>query len=126
MAANWNAYGFEIAMHPLFQTDGSCLDFTPASLDATLTREAGVFAQKSGAPGVDNHPHPLHRLKRLGQPARAGTLAHGIRLNTDYYYFPAAWTTNRPGMFTGSGMAVELSRRQRLADRRLPGDDLRR
>ena len=74
MAANWNAYGFEIAMHPLFQADGSCLDFTPASLDATLTREpADLRAEVPGAPGVDNHAHPLHRLERLGQPAPCRT-----------------------------------------------------
>ena len=27
----------------------------------------------------------------------------GIRLDTNYYYWPGSWVQNRPGMFTGSG-----------------------
>jgi len=33
----------------------------------------------------------------------------GIRLNTDYYYWPAAWIQDRPGMFTGSGMPMRFA-----------------
>ena len=37
-------------------------------------------------------------------------LQNGIRLDTNYYYWPSAWIQNRPGMFTGSGLP------QRFAD----------
>ena len=50
-------------------------------------------------------------------------LDHGIRLDTNYYYWPAGWVQDRPGMFTGSGHADALRRPRRLDDRRLPGGD---
>ena len=28
-------------------------------------------------------------------------LANGIRLDTNYYYWPASWVQDRPGFFTG-------------------------
>ncbi|MGL6268984.1 MAG: T9SS type A sorting domain-containing protein, partial [Chitinophagaceae bacterium] len=33
----------------------------------------------------------------------------GIRLNTDYYYWPGSWVQDRPGMFTGSGMPMRFA-----------------
>jgi hypothetical protein len=33
----------------------------------------------------------------------------GIRLNTSYYYWPASWIQNRPGMFTGSGIPMRFA-----------------
>ena len=30
-------------------------------------------------------------------------LAHGIRLDTNYYYWPGPWVLDRPGLFTGTG-----------------------
>ncbi len=35
-------------------------------------------------------------------------LAHGIRLDTNYYYWPASWVGDRPGFFTGSGMPMRF------------------
>lgn len=37
-------------------------------------------------------------------------LSHGIRLDTNYYYWPSKWVRNRPGMFTGSGMPMRFAR----------------
>ena len=36
-------------------------------------------------------------------------LDHGIRLDTNYYYWPPAWVQNRPGLFTGSGMPMRFA-----------------
>ncbi|HEU4905897.1 MAG TPA: N,N-dimethylformamidase beta subunit family domain-containing protein, partial [Solirubrobacterales bacterium] len=36
-------------------------------------------------------------------------LERGIRLDTTYYYWPASWVQNRPGMFTGSGMPMRFA-----------------
>ena len=36
--------------------------------------------------------------------------AHGIRLDTNYYYWPASWIQDRPGMFTGSGMPMRFAK----------------
>ena len=37
-------------------------------------------------------------------------LSHGIRLDTNYYYWPPKWVDNRPGMFTGSGMPMRFAK----------------
>ena len=36
-------------------------------------------------------------------------LAHGIRLDTNYYYWPGSWIQDRPGLFTGSGMPMRFA-----------------
>ena len=35
-------------------------------------------------------------------------LAHGIRLDTNYYFWPPSWVLDRPGFFTGSGMPMRF------------------
>ena len=129
VAANWNSYGLRDRRCTRCSTaDPSCLDFTSwACLNATLTREAGdLRPEVPGPPGADDDPHPLHRLERLGTASPRPDLAHGIRLNTDYYYFPAAWTQRPAGHVHRARACRCASRLRRLADRRLPGDDLRR
>ena len=36
-------------------------------------------------------------------------LANGIRLDTNYYYWPASWVQDRPGFFTGSGFPMRFA-----------------
>ncbi len=36
-------------------------------------------------------------------------LLNGIRLDTNYYYWPESWIQNRPGLFTGSGMPMRFA-----------------
>ena len=36
-------------------------------------------------------------------------LANGIRFDTNYYFFPAEWVQNRPGLFTGSAMPMRFA-----------------
>ena len=38
-------------------------------------------------------------------------LQHGIRLDTNYYYWPGGFVGNRPGMFTGSGFPMRFTDR---------------
>jgi hypothetical protein len=37
-------------------------------------------------------------------------LQHGIRLDTNYYYWPPKWVKNQPGVFTGSGMPMRFAK----------------
>jgi hypothetical protein len=109
-AVNWTSYGFEIAPHPRFDPTGSCIDFTGlADLNAKLDSELGKFAQDYpglAAPRtIRTHCVPW---SDWSSQAKADA-AHGIRLNTDYYYFDANWTNNAPGMFTGSGMPMRFA-----------------
>ena len=34
---------------------------------------------------------------------------HGLRLDTNYYYWPGKWVKDRPGMFTGSGIPMRFA-----------------
>ncbi|NUQ30798.1 MAG: Ig-like domain-containing protein [Acidobacteriaceae bacterium] len=38
-------------------------------------------------------------------------LNHRIRLDTNYYYWPAKWVKDTPGLFTGSGFPMRFARR---------------
>ena len=38
-------------------------------------------------------------------------LSHGIRLDTNYYFWPPKWVKNQPGYFTGSAMPMRFAKR---------------
>jgi hypothetical protein len=109
-AQNWSDYGFEISDHPEIDQSPGCTDFTSlTSLNSLLTTELGIFADKFPtvpAP-TTTRTHCIVWSDWASQPK--ADLAHGIRLNADYYYFPAEWTQNRPGLFTGSGMPMRFA-----------------
>jgi hypothetical protein len=108
--------GFEIALHPRVSGPhtgaGECNDFaTSASLSHDLTSQRQAFADRWGsleAP-VTNRTHCVVWSDWASVPK--AELAHGIRLDTNYYYWPAAWVQNRPGMFTGSGFPMRFADR---------------
>jgi N,N-dimethylformamidase beta subunit-like protein/uncharacterized protein DUF4082/Big-like domain-containing protein len=94
------AQGFEIALHV---TTG-CVDWTSASLTSAYTTQLTQFATQyphAGAPKT-NRTHCVVTSDYTTQPQVE--LNKGIRLDTNYYYFPDTWILDRPGMFTGSGM----------------------
>ena len=95
-------------------------------LNQTLTHELAIFAQKyAGPPGAADDAHPLHRVERLGQPAQGRP---GPRDPAEHrlLLLPVRVDAEPAGHVHGLGPADALRRLQRLADRRLPGDDLRR
>ena len=112
-AADYQALGFEIALH-LTIDDSTCSDFgTPPefiSLDGQLSTQLGQFA--SAFPGVSApatiRTHCIPWSDWDSQPKT--DLAHGIRLNTDYYWFSANnWDQDLAGMFTGSGIPMRFA-----------------
>ena len=60
---------------------------------------------------VTNRTHCIAWSDYVTQPQVE--LAHGIRFDTNYYYWPADWVQDRPGLFTGSGMPDALRRPRR-------------
>ncbi len=111
-AAAWQAQGFELALHlwvsgnPAGQAsgDGNCHNFTsPASVAADLAQQLALFRQTypSLAAPVSNRNHCIVYSDWSSVPS--AELGQGIRLDTNYYYWPAAWVRDRPGFFTGSG-----------------------
>jgi hypothetical protein len=106
----WTEWGFEMSVHPLFQSDASCLDFTStADLRSKLTDQYNAFRTKfpSVPAPTTTRTHCIAWSDWDSQPKVDSEL--GMRLNTDYYYFPAAWTHNVPGLFTGTGMPMRFA-----------------
>jgi hypothetical protein len=105
-AAAYVASGFEIAAH----INTGCANYTPSSLAATYSQDlAALAAAFPGLPAPKtNRTHCVVWSDYSSQPAVA--LANGIRFDTNYYYYPASWLNNVPGMFTGSGMPMRFAR----------------
>jgi Domain of unknown function (DUF4082)/Bacterial Ig-like domain/Bacterial Ig domain len=111
-AAAFAAQGFEIGVHVTMDPQGTILcgnDYTPATLQSFYTNRLSSFA--SAFPSL---PAPkTHRMHCImwsdwsSQPNVENQ--NGIRLDTSYYYWPSTWITDRPGMFTGSGIPMRLT-----------------
>jgi hypothetical protein len=111
-AADYEALGFEVALH-LALDGSSCTNFgSPPlpSLDGKLTMQLGQFA--AALPGV-SAPSTIrtHCIPWTDWDSQPKTdLAHGIRLNTDYYWFSNTnWDQDLAGMFTGSGIPMRYA-----------------
>ena len=105
LASAYKADGFEIALH----VTTNCADWTPASLQTAYTSQLNTFAATFpglGAP-LTNRTHCIPESDYATQPQVE--LGRGIRLDTNYYYFPQAWIQDRPGMFTGSGIPMRFA-----------------
>ncbi len=117
------AEGFEIGLHvytgctdwptrKVPQPDGSVqLQVDRDRANGTYGTQLAAFASRY--PGV---PPPVsNRIDCVtwgdydSQPQIE--LNHGIRLDTNYYYWPAKWVRNRPGLFTGSALPMRFARR---------------
>ena len=121
-AAAYQAEGFEIALH---LKHGLRRDFTPASLDGRLGRRSSpTFAAQPGRASprrVTNRTHCIVWSDWASEPKVE--LAHGIRLDTNYYYWPGELGAATGRAVHRLGLPDALRRPRRLADRRLPGDD---
>ncbi len=104
-AATYAAEGFELGLH--VTTD--CADWTPASLANFYTSQLAEWhASFPSLPApVTNRTHCIVESDYSTQPHVE--LANGMRLDTNYYYWPDSWIQNRPGMFTGSGMPMRFA-----------------
>jgi hypothetical protein len=104
-AATFQSQGFEIALH-LWT---GCADYTPASIKQDWESQLADFAAawpSLPAPRT-NRTHCIVWSDWAGTPK--AELEHGVRLDTNYYYWPGAWVLDRPGMFTGSGFPMRFA-----------------
>ena len=108
--AAYIAQGFEISVHVDSLPD-TCSDWTPSALDSDYTTLMSSFAtQFPSAPAPKTHR--MHCIGWSDYDSQPQTeLNHGIRLDTSYYYWPATWVNNVPGLFTGSGMPMRFTDR---------------
>lgn len=104
-AEAFEADGFEIAVH----VTTNCADWTPASLETFYTNQLASFA--ATFPTLDtpatNRTHCIVWSDWVTQAKVSKD--HGIRLDTNYYYWPPEWVDDRPGFMTGSGMPMRFA-----------------
>ncbi len=105
-AAGYVAQGFELGVH----ITTLCGNYTPETLETSYARDLGEFIE--AFPDVPkartNRTHCIPWSDYDTQPQVA--LAHNIRLDTNYYYWPSTWVNNVPGLFTGSAMPQRFTK----------------
>jgi large repetitive protein len=102
----YNNLGFEVALH----VNTNCSDWTPSSLDNFFTTQMDGFVSTfPGIPALTTNR--THCIAWSDWTTQADVqVAHGIRFDTNYYYWPPTWVNDKPGMFTGSGMPMRFAR----------------
>ena len=98
--------GFEIGLHE----QNSCTNFTSTSaLQQTYTSQLGSWASQFGSlpSPVSSRFHCMVWSDWASQPKVE--LASGIRMDTNYYYWPGSWIADRPGFMNGSGMPMRFT-----------------
>jgi hypothetical protein len=102
----FQAAGFEIGLH----TNTGCAN-TP-DLDELRGKYAGQLASfREDFPSLRSpRTNRNHCIAWDGWADTAQAESdNGIRLDTNYYYWPGSWVQNRPGMFTGSGFPMRFA-----------------
>jgi hypothetical protein len=104
-ALAFQAAGFEIGVH----VNSNCADWTASSLESFFAAQLADFATLF--PGltapVTNRTHCIAWSDWASEPKVEK--AHGIRFDTNYYYWPGSWIQDRPGFFTGSGIPMRFA-----------------
>lgn len=104
--AHWYALGFEIGAH----IDTGCADWDPTTLDREFFRpQLDLLGLR--LPEIPGQASVrTHCVAWSDWATQARILeAYGIRLDTNYYFWPPAWVQNRPGFFTGSAMPMRFA-----------------
>jgi hypothetical protein len=104
-AVSYTNKGFEVGIHP----STNCANYTPSSIAAVYANQLASW--KSSLPSVPspktNRLHCIAFSDWSSQPKVE--LANGMRMDTNYYYWPGSWVQNRPGFMTGSGMPMRFA-----------------
>lgn len=97
--------GFEVSLH----VNTNCARYTPAEYENFVAAQSAAFTNLyPDIPLVSNRNHCISFPDWSTTPEVES--AHGIRFDTNYYYWPASWVLDRPGLFTGSGMPMRFAK----------------
>ena len=104
--ASYVAQGFELAPH--VDSGPTCSNWTYADLYNFYSLQNATFqATWPSVPAPQTHRmHCISWTDYDSQPLVE--LAHGMRLDTNYYYFPDNFVQGRTGMFNGTGMPMRF------------------
>jgi hypothetical protein len=104
-AAAYTADGFEFALHP----STTCGDVSPSTLSSLFDSQFAEFAAKfSSVPAPTTSRTHCVVWPDWASEAKI-SLAHGIRMDANYYHYPGSWIGNKPGFMTGSGMPMRFA-----------------
>ena len=104
--AAYQAAGFELALHP---NTGCSFSWTEQSLRDDITSQLADLraTRPSLAAPTTNRTHCVAWSDWATQPKVEHDF--GMRLDTNYYTYPAHWIQDRPGMYTGSGFPMRFA-----------------
>ncbi len=105
-ASSFHSQGFEIGLHP----QNGCSNFASESdlLSTYATQLSTWRAKYTSLPSpTTSRFHCIVWSDWVSQPK--AELASGIRLDTNYYYYPGSWVADRPGFMNGSGMPMRFT-----------------
>jgi hypothetical protein len=104
--AAYESQGFEVALH----LNTGCSNYTAQTLRADWMAQRQQFLARwpgVARPPVTNRTHCIAWSDWATQPVVERDF--GVRLDTNYYYWPPSWNQNRPGLFTGSGIPMRFA-----------------
>ena len=105
-AASFHGQGFEVGLHP----ENGCANYPSyqAVQDVYTTQLGAWRAKYSSLPSPTTSRHHCIVWSDWASQPKA-ELASGIRLDTNYYYYPGSWVADRPGFMNGSGMPMRFT-----------------
>ena len=107
-AAAYVADGFEIALHPVVASCPTTV-LSQAQLSSVFDTQLAAFGMK-----YTSVPAPASsRTHCVYWPDWASNakveLAHGIRMDANYYHYPPAWLGGKPGFLNGGGFPMRFA-----------------
>jgi hypothetical protein len=108
-AAAYVSQGFELSAH--IDSGPTCSNWTTSQLNDDYSVELATFAATwpSISAPTTHRMHCVTWSDYDSQPIVE--LAHGIRLDTTYYWYPDSLVQGHTGLFTGSGMPMRFTDR---------------
>ena len=103
--AAFETQGFEVGLH----VNTQCQDYNLQTLTQIYSEQLGAYHSKwPSMPNPDSMRHHCIVWSDWVTGAKV-ELANGIRLDTNYYYWPDTWVNDVPGHFTGSAMPMRFA-----------------
>ena len=114
-AASYVAAGFEVAVHPSMGCNAT--PATPTQMAAMFDSQLAAFTAKyTSVPAqVTSRTHCVEWPDWASEPKIE--LARGIRLDGNYYHYPAGWIGAKPGFLTGGGFPMRFADSDGSTDR---------
>jgi hypothetical protein len=106
---NYEAQGFEVSLHLKVNGPNDCSPFSsePALSDDYASQLAALRTAIGNVPAATSRTHCIVWSDFDSQPLAES--ANGVRLDTNYYYWPGSWVGQNPGLMTGSGFPQRFS-----------------